>query len=440
MSSFIRPAAQADSISKKNIFNIRISAKTLLYAEILYALFVNFFISVLGAPYALIYVLDILNVATFTCSLGRIKETFSSFSYHSVVAAFYVFCIVLLFSDVLNQVSPTPIVWALRKTFRFFLFFVSCVVILNEQDSKKMCKCLLPLQFLNIGLALFEYFVLKKSQDNLGGIFGTASGCNGYLNAFFLILLCYFAIYCLSGKESIWKLVFVCVSTLAIAGMAELKFYYIEFLIVMVVCCFIYLKKVRAFIIAFFSVVSLLAGFWVFAQIFPDAAAQLLDFDALFKYSSEGMAGYELSRFGSFSEISHMIFNDDFQECLLGIGFGNAEFSASIPMFTSSFYHVWGFLNYRWFAHQMWFIETGYLGFISFVLLFVGHFFFCLKGRKRFPQHKESFSFIALFTLVTIGNFWYNCAIRVESAYMIFLVLSFACVSSKTAGEVSNEV
>lgn len=413
------------------ILDTPITSKVLIYIELIYVLTVFFIVNSLGAPYAAIYILDLLNAAAVLCSLKKAKSVFHYVQYGAVLWVFFAFCALLTLSDVLNAVSFPLVVWAFRNTFRLFGFFMACVTLLDMGDVERIMKVFYVFQILNVFVSLFQFYALGLRQDNLGGIFGSAAGCNGYSNIFFCMLLCYYAMFCLSGKKPVKYLIIICCSTLVLAAMAEIKFFFFEFSIIMMVAVVAYVQKVRAFVVAALSVIALLVGLQVFASVFPDSYKSLFDAKAMTDYSTKGMAGYELSRFGAFGEINQLIFNNDPVKELFGVGFGGAEMSSSIPMFNSDFYYQWGYLNYRWFSHQMWYIETGLVGFLLFVSLFVGHFLYTVRLVARCPKCKVLLQFVALFTLVTIVNLWYNCSTRIEAGYIIYFALSISCIVAK---------
>ena len=52
-------------------------------------------------------------------------------------------------------------------------------------------------------------------------------------------------------------------------------------------------------------------------------------------------------------------------------GIGSAEYSKSNEMLTSTFYNQYGYLHYQYFTHAFVFIETGLLGLISYLMIFI---------------------------------------------------------------------
>lgn len=414
---------------KHSIINIRISRKSIIYIQLLYVLTVFWGVS-LGLPYAAVYFLDILNVVAILFSLKDCRGLFSHIGYWPIWI-FALLCIVLAVTDVLNLVPPMLIVWAIRNTFRFFGFFLACATLLTLSDVFKIMRMLYIFQILNCVISAYQFFVLGFKQDNLGGIFGTSTGCNGYSNLFFCFLLAYYGLYCLSGRVPIRKFLFICVSTLALAALAEIKIFFFEFIAIVVVVSLINIKKVRTYGAALLIVAIFFIAFRVFATVFPSSYTTITNFDNLFGYSSKSMAGYELSRLGAFSEINTLIFNGDLLKELFGVGFGGAEYSSTIPMFTSDFYRIWGYLNYRWFTHQMWYIESGAVGFSTLVLLLVSHMVYSGKMIVKAPQHKVLLQFVVISTVMTIFNLWYNCTFRIEAGYLNFFILAISCIVAK---------
>ena len=121
---------------------------------------------------------------------------------------------------------------------------------------------------------------------------------------------------------------------------------------------------------------------------------------------------------------------------MLGYGFGNCEYS-SFDFFTSDFYKQYGRYHYRWFAHQHWFLEGGYLGFGLILAFFVLIFVWCTKYKKWFGEYKNFVLFGQIFSIITILSLWYNAAIKVEIAYVIMFALSapFVIIKNKNRGK-----
>ena len=423
-----------DSIvrSNKSLMDVRIRKRSIIYIEIVYLLIVFFAIGAGAVPESAVYALDVLNLLAIVLAFRGSGGLLRRIGYWPLYF-FFAFCFYLVVLDIANSVPPLLVIWAIRNTFRFFGFFMACAVLLDISDVFSIMKIFFVFQIINCFISAYQFFVLGIKQDNLGGIFGTGSGCNGYSNVFFCVLLAYYGMFGLSRQKPIRYFLFICISTLVLAALAEIKVYFFEFIVIVIVVVLLNAKRVRTYAVLLAIIAMLLIAMSVFAEVFPASYQTLLDPNDLLQYSSQGMAGYEISRFGAFEQINHLIFGGDVWKNLFGIGFGNAEYSANVSAFTSAFYNVWGLLNYRWFSHQMWYIETGLVGFFLFVSLFVFHALYSIRLIRSTSECKVLLQFVVIATIVTILNLWYNCTIRVEAAYITFFILSISCIVAKDA-------
>lgn len=113
--------------------------------------------------------------------------------------AIYVWIIAFFIYSILgymaNYQSIIYYLWGLRNNFRFYLFFLLCIVILKKKDIPHFYRFLDILLLVNIFVCTIQYFALGFKRDYLGGVFGTFQGCNGYINLFMVIVLTKSVIY-----------------------------------------------------------------------------------------------------------------------------------------------------------------------------------------------------------------------------------------------------
>ena len=64
--------------------------------------------------------------------------------------------------------------------------------------------------------------------DNIGGMFGTATGCNGYLNLFLIIIVAISTIEYLNKTRSMGEMVFILLGSYYMMAIAELKVFVFE--------------------------------------------------------------------------------------------------------------------------------------------------------------------------------------------------------------------
>ena len=414
------------------LLNARISSKTLIYFQIFYVLVILWLINDLGVPGIFLYVTDLITIISLLCCPKGSWGNFRKLGTGILVTIFGIICLVLFIGDVVHLVNPLLVLWGIRNTFRFFVFLYACVSILDKQDVDAILKMLFYFQVPNLLLTLIQY-ANGYYGDHLGGIFGTVTGCNGYTNVYFCILLAYQAISYVDGRDGITKLVFVAASSLFIAALAELKFYFFEVAIIAFFVLLYRINRVKTFVLFGFVLLAFFAALQVFSSVFPSAYEMLTNFDELLNYSTDStgaVMGYNISRLNAFSDINAFIFHDNLLLNLFGIGFGNAG-NSSFSFFTSDFYRVFGNLNYHFFTHQTWFIETGYVGFGLLVILFIALYLYCGKWAKRLCSDSLYFRFAQIVIIITVLCFWYNQMLRVEGAYLTFFVLSIPFILVK---------
>ena len=406
--------------------------KNLIFFLIYYCIGSEFLISVCAVPSAIRYLNDIIVAALFVCSVPAVAAVFKGLRFRMVPVLMVCYAASLLVGLSINGGSLLLVLWAARNVFRFFAFFLICVVTLESEDVLRLIEGLYRLQWINFGLCLFEYFVLHMEQDNLGGMFGTAKGCNGSLNTYLCIISTYIICKYLDRKCTIRALFSTLITTLLIASLAELKMVYVELLLIVIAALFLGFYRERVLPVLLSMVIGAGIGLLLLKQLFPEHFNIITNLNSLIAYGSSEGGGYDLSRFHAFKNINILFFDDDIWKKLFGLGFGNCEYS-SFSFLTSPFYQDYGQYHYRWFAHQMMYLETGYVGlglFISVLICIMAAAFRCMRHRA---ETRWLDKFVVVFAGVTIVCLWYNAAIRTEAAYLTFFALSIAAVNDKCA-------
>lgn len=416
----------------ERFMNMKISRKTLIYFQVVYVLIILWINDLLGIPSSALYITDIVTVAALlSCPKGTWSR-FRKLGTSAIVWTFITFCTVLFIGDVAHIVKPTLVLWGIRNTFRFFAFGYACASTLNREDIDGFFHIFFWFQVLNICISIIQY-AMGFDGDHLGGIFGTVTGCNGYTNVFFCILLAYYSLAFVDGREGFWKFVFVALSTLVIAALAELKLFYFEAAAIVIFAVLCRANKPRSFLLLLVTLIAFIVALQIFSAAFPSAYEMLTNFDELMTYSTDNtgaVEGYNISRINAFNDINQFIFHGNLSLNLFGVGFGNAGFS-QFSIFTSAFYGAYGYLNYQFFTTQTWFIETGYVGFGLLIVQFVVLCCYCGGWAKKLPEDSFYFQLVQIVAIMTTLCFWYNQTLRVEAAYLTFLVLSIPFVVVK---------
>lgn len=131
-----------------------------------------------------------------------------------------------------NNVSLKLAIWGSRNVYRFILFFISCVALLEKKDIAKFRAAFPKIYVINAIVAVFQYVVLGLKGDYIGGLFGTIQGCNGALTIFLNIALSYFIAGYLCGTEKLSKIVLYSILYFLVAALSETKGNYFFFVLI----------------------------------------------------------------------------------------------------------------------------------------------------------------------------------------------------------------
>lgn len=402
--------------------------RKLIYFQIVYSIIIKFFISEFGYPYALNYVTDIITTLIFLCVIKTYKKyaRYARFEYGALFLLIYFWYCTL--SSLFNFVSPFLFIWAFRNTFRFFAFFIGCFVCLDQQDEDLIWRCLLKLQLVNVILTLYQFVVKGYQNDFLGGIFGYGQGVNGGTNLFFCVLLIIAINRYLYKKSSLPELFFVILSTLPLAVLSEIKLFYIEFVIIVLVSLIVSKPSKATICIG----ICILAVFYFGASYLknhsPDFYYMIVSPEKLYEY---GVAAYGnnhiIGRMTGIDQINRAFFSNELHLKLFGLGFGNCESSSSISFFNSEFSKAYGNWDYKYFSYSMIYLETGGVGLILYILFFVLCGYHVIRNRKIL-QNKENIAIVICTVVISIIATWYNYSMKIEYAYFIYAVLAFGII------------
>lgn len=404
--------------------------KILIYIFLILVLLDNMLIDFLGLPSAIRYINDgILLLLLFSC-VKAIRMTLQQTGAMNVIIAIFFYSLMLIPGLVINGGSPLLILWAVRNSYRFFAFYIICICTLNREDIIVIFDVFCKFYHLNLAVCLIEYFILGKTRDYLGGIFGISKGCNAYLNVYLCIVVSYAIYKYLEKKVSTRYILYILLSTMLIAGLAELKIIFVEIIVIMAVSMIMNRKEKRIWTMFAFGLAGLVVGLLALLVVAPEHFRVLINLRKLIAYIGSGDGGYTLTRFHAFSNINQLFFHGDWAFNLFGMGFGNCEYS-SFSFLQSPFYRQYGKYNYRWFMHQMLFLETGYMGLIFYIGIIVTIFFNAWKRRKEGENVNNMQVMVMVMCLIAVISIWYDCSMRTECAYMIWLVLAVSPVINK---------
>lgn len=387
-------------------------------------------IDLIGFPTFVRFFLDFALVGAFYYMCARFENRVRRLV-APVLVYFCLFGLYLLTSYLINYQSALYFIWGFRNNFRFFFAFLVFITFIDYDDAEQYLKYFDVLFWVNFAFCLIQFFFMGYKQDYLGGLFGVSVGCNVYLNVFLCIVTAKSIIYFLNKQEKIGTVLLKLAASFYISAIAELKFFFIEFIIMLCIISLITKftwKKVGVILIGLAGVV---VGISLLVQIFPEYVGQFT-LELLYESASSDR-GYtssgDINRLSAISSISKMFFTQGYHY-FIGFGLGNCDLS-SFSFFNTPFYERNQTVNYNWFSHAFVYLETGYIGLILFFGLFVLLFILARKSYRSGyadPLHCLLAMTIALMCIIMS---FYNATHRSDAVYMLFFVLALPFISKK---------
>lgn len=412
-------------------------AKGLIYALLAFV-FLEKVPVTFGVPDSIRYCTYLLLFPIGLLTLRRLNKAFLLEQHFWLTAAAVWWCLSLI-SAGLGGFSLPRVMWATINWTKGFVYLVACLVFLEKEDYARIFSLLKIVYVINFIVVCVMFFAFGYKQDFLGGIFGVEYGCNGVTNVFLGIILTLALIDAYEEKNFRWETAAYLVSGMAIAGLAEIKLFFLEFIAIVVIVpgCF-WLKKEldlrvlrRAAICAIAAMAVGLFGVYLSS---PGSFRVMIGAKSYAAYELTSRSSYKISRLRAVPEINEMFFGSDWLRRLFGFGFGNCE-GSTIGALCSDFFMAQHDLHYYWFCHQFLYLETGLAGLISYAMIFG---MMILHGIKRLFQEKRCIQntvFLLIIALFAGISLIYDDQMRKEYSYIICFALSYGLQRISNGGE-----
>lgn len=409
----------------KKLRTLHFELKYIIIFEIMFVLFERLFIQ-RGMPGAIIYILDLVNVALLLITIhSRNWKRFSGLTLSYIILA-----VMSSFIAIVNYAewngNPIYTIIELRNILRFLVFFIACVSILDRETCKMIYKILLLFFFVNAVVIIYQYLTYHPEGvwmrgDYLNGIFGLSVGGNTFVNVTLVVVTAYL----LSGwsDEVISTKLFLSgvLISLAIAALIELKAFFVEFFIIYA-WYFVKKKKSRKelrlnAVILLCAVIVSYIGLQIMYREYPwfrDTMTLSGMFESL---TGKGYTGSgDLNRFTGIFTIAQNMFEGDILSSLFGIGAGNAS-AFSIKGSATRFFELYRDSHYNWFSGTYTFVQSGAVG----LLLYLFTFFYLLWKRKEESEFKLSSQMICIMALFLI---FYGEALKTDVGYLVYFSIA----------------
>lgn len=378
----------------------------------------------LGLPYALRYLIDVAWVILAFLliryrPLKRVKET------QGLVLWVCLFLICTLLVYLVQYQSGLYYLWGFRNNFRYYAAFFAFAAFLRTSDIDDFFRMLDKVFWLNVLISLFQFFVQGLNQDYLGGIFGVESGVNGYTNIFFVIILTRSLILCFEKRESQKKCVSKFVAAFLVVALAELKFFFLEAIfIIVLVTLFTNFTWRKLFIVAG-GIAAIFAFAALLTLLFPIFDGFLsIDWFRESAMSDKGYTGSgDLNRLNAIPR-SNELWLTHWSQRIFGMGLGNCD-NAAYAFLTTPFFEQNVDMHYTWLSYAYMYLECGWVGLIFYFGFFVLVYLAIRKIERRSDGIARSYCRISkimaiLCCLIAI----YNASLRTEAGYMAYFVLA----------------
>lgn len=384
-----------------------------------------------GLPWGLRYVLDVAWVLLFVLmGLRRMRQN----KHGANMLALWVllFCVYTALVYLVQFQSVPYYLWGLRNNFRFFVAFFAFATYLKPKDIRGYFKLFDILFWVNILVSLYQFFALELRGDYLGGFFGTAKGANAYTNIYFVIIATKDILLYLDKKEKLGACVVKCVAMLLVAALAELKFFFAEFILIVALSTLVTKFTWRTcFILA-----GGVAGVTVFAALLVTLFPEFEGFLSLEWLTEAGTSdqGYtssgDLNRLNAISKINELWLKTGWQR-VFGLGLGNCD-TATFAFLNTPFFESYGDMHYSWISYAFMYLECGWIGLIFYFGFFVLVYLSIRRIEKRSGGIAKTYCRMGrILALMCMVIAIYNSSLRTEAGYMMYFALSIPFVMQK---------
>ena len=369
--------------------------------------------------WGLLFLLLIKNASEFSRASLSVKLLLG------VILAFFLTSVV---GFLFGGQSPLLYAWGLRNNLCFYVFFFGCVLFLPGEQLENCLKGLDILFWIHFLVAVFQFVVLGKSQDFLGGIFGTSIGCNAFANVFQMIIVTRSILRYFNHEEGTLLCLAKCGAALIVAALGEIKVFFFEFAAIALLAMLFTRFNKRKIVLMAGGAVGIVLAILLLDAITPGWASWFRP-SRIWAYvvSSGGYTGNgDMNRLTAIP-LSWNTFLQTLPQRLFGLGLGNCD-SSPIYFLTSAFYNDYAYLRYNWFTSSMILLETGLIGTLLYLSFFVIIFFISLYQLRRGSGDPLLYQMAMVLTPMCLVLFLFDSSMRTEPAYMMYFALALPFV------------
>lgn len=215
-----------------------------------------------------------------------------------------------------------------------------------------------------------------------------------------------------------------------VAALSETKGNYIFFVLIVAVALLVSKKSLKTFGIICVAFVSVGAGIYFLNKYFPGSLDFLLDLNEANRYMNASyFETVTFTRNAALSVANKVFFKDNSWLYLFGYGIGACDTSI---FFSSPFFDMYGYMNYRQLSSSMTVLQNGYTGLAVYFAFFVYLFLVGLfkSGKCEDANAKQIMIMTCCLAFFAIGDSFY-ASLYIDAAYWLFFALAIPLVMLK---------
>lgn len=332
-----------------------------------------------------------------------------------------------------NFQSIIYFLWGARNNFRFYAALMMFAVFLEKDDVKNFFKFIDILFWINLVATFIQYFALGYMGDRLGGVFGVEIGSNGSTIMFLTIIVAKKVLDYMNAKISTVQCFAFCASSLLVAALAEIKFFFVICAIIVVIAAVLtrFSWQKVLLVCGVFFLISVIGS--ILPVIF--GASSNISIERIIRLitSKSYATDRDLGRFTAIPIISRR-FLTEFHERLFGLGLGNCD-TSTFEICNTPFFKAHQSLHYDWFSSAFVYLEMGFIGLIANIGFFGGCSVRAFNNLKNNIGNTVINQFSLIVAIVCIAFFFYNSSLRSEVGYMAYFVLALPYVFAREDDE-----
>ncbi len=390
----------------------------------------------LGVPSFIKYTVDAAWVGIFLLLFVR-KRILLDKKVTPFVIFTGLFLLYVLVAYLFNYQSVFYFLWGVRNNFRFYIAFLAFALFLDEDDISGCFKIIDVLFWVNAAVSLVQFFAFGYRQDYLGGIFGVGRGCNAYSIMLFVLVVARSVLSYMNGIEKPFACFLKCAATLFLAAMAELKFYFVIFVLILILASAFTKFSWRKIIIFILMAVMIMFAGSILTVIFGEGEALTLDRIIELATATSYATEEDMGRFTAIPTVSEK-FLPGFFPRMFGRGLGNCDTSA-FAICNTPFFEAYSDLHYNWFSSAFLYLEMGVVGLVFNLSFFIIAFIFARRCYKRGTSNPFFCQIAMIFAIISIILTFYNASMRKEVAYIAYFALALPVLAYKPQGVTDRE-